>query len=70
MRMNAKSRVLQFAAHTFDASLVEILTTLMMGGTVCIPTEESRLNNIVSVINDMNVNWAVLTPVSHHKIDI
>ena len=62
MLMNAGSRVLQFAAHTFDASLVEMLTTLMIGGCVCIPSEEARLNNISAVINEMHVNWAVLTP--------
>lgn len=54
--------MLQFAAHTFDASLVEILTSLMHGACVCIPSEEARLNNIAQAINDMRVNHAVLTP--------
>jgi amino acid adenylation domain-containing protein/non-ribosomal peptide synthase protein (TIGR01720 family) len=62
MRMSAQSRVLQFAAHVFDASLVEILTTLMLGGVVCIPTEDQRLNDITFSIQQMRVNWAVLTP--------
>ena len=62
MLFEAESRVLQFAAHTFDASLVEILTTLMVGGCVCIPSEDSRLNDIVGAINQMRVNHAVLTP--------
>ena len=59
---DSKCRTLQFAAHTFDASLVEILTTLLTGGCICIPSEEDRLNDIVGVINSMRVNWAVLTP--------
>ncbi|KAI9691601.1 MAG: NRPS [Bathelium mastoideum] len=62
MLMNPECRVLQFAAHTFDASLVEILTTLIVGGCVCIPSEEARLNNIAEPIAAMHVNWAVLTP--------
>ena len=62
MRMSSKSRVLQFASHVFDASLVEILTTLMVGGVVCIPSEENRLNNLKSSMAKMRVNWAVLTP--------
>lgn len=62
MLIESDSRVLQFAAHTFDASLVEILTPLMRGGTVCIPSEESRLNGIVSAINELRVNHAFLTP--------
>ena len=59
---DSECRTLQFAAHTFDASLVEILTTLLTGGCVCIPSEEDRLNNIVGATNKMRVNWAVLTP--------
>ena len=55
-------RVLQFAAHSFDASIIEILTTLVIGGTICIPDEQSRLNDIASAINDMRVTWASLTP--------
>ncbi|KAF2757245.1 nonribosomal peptide synthase [Pseudovirgaria hyperparasitica] len=62
MLMTDQSRVLQFAAHTFDASLVEILTTLLVGGCICIPSDDDRLNHISKSMLDMNVNWAVLTP--------
>lgn len=55
-------RALQFAAHSFDASLTETLTPLMMGGAVCIPDEQTRLNDITIAINDMKANWAQLTP--------
>lgn len=55
-------RVLQFAAHSFDASIVESLSPLMIGGTVCIPDEQTRLNDIAKVINDMRITWAELTP--------
>lgn len=34
----------------------------MRGGTVCIPDQESRTNDLVGVINKFNVNWAALTP--------
>ncbi|KAH7378362.1 nonribosomal peptide synthase [Pyrenochaeta sp. MPI-SDFR-AT-0127] len=56
------SRVLQFASYTFDACLIEILSTLMRGGTVCVPDQNSRTNDLVGVINKFNVNWATLTP--------
>lgn len=62
MLMRSDSRVLQFAAHTFDASLVEILTTLTLGACVCIPDENVRLNSIATAIQEMRVDWAVLTP--------
>ncbi|KAG8676481.1 Non-ribosomal peptide synthetase FpNRPS4 [Fusarium poae] len=62
MGMAESSRVLQFAAHTFDASIMETLSTLIHGGTVCVPSEEERSNDIVGVIRRMHVNWALLTP--------
>ncbi|PHH92372.1 hypothetical protein CDD83_7654 [Cordyceps sp. RAO-2017] len=60
--INDKSRVLNFAAYTFDVSTVDVFTTLSNGGCVCIPSEEDRLNDIVRVINDFRVNWVDLTP--------
>ena len=62
MGINAHSRVLQFASYTFDASILEVLTTLIHGGTVCIPSDEERLNDIAGAINRLDVNWALLTP--------
>ncbi len=62
MRMHAKSRVLQFASYTFDVSVGEIFTTLTLGGCVCIPDEETRLNDLARTINEMGVTWAFLTP--------
>tara|TARA_R110002003_G_scaffold124_21_gene11363 strand:+ start:16195 stop:27882 length:11688 start_codon:yes stop_codon:yes gene_type:complete len=56
------SRVLQFASYIFDACLIEIFSTLMVGGTVCVPDQDSRTNDLVGVINKFNVNWATLTP--------
>ncbi len=55
-------RVLQFAAYTFDISIAEMFTTLSYGGTVCVPSEDDRMNNLAKVINEMDVNWACLTP--------
>lgn len=56
------SRVLQFASYVFDACLIEIFSTLMRGGTVCVPDQASRTNDLAGVINKYNVNWATLTP--------
>ncbi|KAJ5794166.1 AMP-dependent synthetase/ligase [Penicillium paradoxum] len=62
LRIYRDSRCLQFAAHTFDASLAESLTPLIHGACVCIPSEEARLNDIVSTINEMRVTQACFTP--------
>jgi amino acid adenylation domain-containing protein/non-ribosomal peptide synthase protein (TIGR01720 family) len=62
MCMRSNSRVLQFASHTFDASVMEILTTLLVGGCVCIPSEADRMNDIPGAIRRMGVTWTLLTP--------
>ncbi|KAL4997132.1 hypothetical protein BDV10DRAFT_186497 [Aspergillus recurvatus] len=62
MELNADTRKLQFAAHTFDASICESLAPLIHGGCVCVPSEDERLNDIVRAINRMNVNFISLTP--------
>ncbi|KAK3903068.1 hypothetical protein C8A05DRAFT_43642 [Staphylotrichum tortipilum] len=62
LRIDGTCRVLQFAAHTFDASLVEILTPLIVGACVCIPSEYERLNDLAVAMNRMRVDHAVLTP--------
>ncbi|KAI9695418.1 MAG: hypothetical protein M1836_006470 [Candelina mexicana] len=62
LAINRHSRVLQFAAYTYDVSIGEIFTTLLRGGCICVPSEHSRLNDLAGAINDMRVNWAFLTP--------
>lgn len=63
------ARVLQFAAHTFDVAIMDIFTTLIFGGTICIPSEEDRRNNITAVISSMKANYAILTPSFANLID-
>lgn len=56
------SRVLQFAAYTFDESIEDIFTTLIVGGCICIPSDFDRLNNLTEAINKLQANWAIITP--------
>ncbi|KAJ5175698.1 uncharacterized protein N7482_001575 [Penicillium canariense] len=60
--ISSSSRVLQFAAYTHDTSIVEILTTLCVGGTICSPSEHERMQSLCEFINQKAVTWAVLTP--------
>ncbi|KAI1676716.1 Nonribosomal peptide synthetase [Pyrenophora tritici-repentis] len=62
MNLGRGTRALQFSAHTFDFSLMEIFTTLMYGGCVCIPSDYDRTNNLADAITRLNVNMALLTP--------
>lgn len=56
------SRVLDFASYAFDVSIDSMLLTLSHGGTLCIPSDADRLNDINSVIRSMRINYAGLTP--------
>ena len=58
---NSGSRVLQFSAYTFDACIAEIFTTLIFGGTICVPSESDRLSNLAGAISTLDVNWTFLT---------
>ncbi|KAI1159890.1 hypothetical protein F5B18DRAFT_635043 [Nemania serpens] len=62
IKRNASSRVLQFAAFSFDPCIEDILTTLIFGGCICIPSEFERINDLVSFIRRANVNTANVTP--------
>lgn len=59
---NTDTRQLQFSAYTFDISITDIFTTLAFGGTVCVPTEHERINDLAGAINRMRVSHITLTP--------
>ncbi|MCJ1279558.1 hypothetical protein MMC21_007382 [Puttea exsequens] len=62
MNFTSKSRVFQYAAFTFDVSMMDIFTTLICGGCVCIPSEEDRMGDFTAAMNRMHVNWVLFTP--------
>jgi non-ribosomal peptide synthetase component F len=61
LHVDSSCRVFQFAAYTFDVSTMDIYTTLMQGGCLCIPSESDRRNNIAGFSKQARVNWADLT---------
>lgn len=60
--LSKSSRVLQFASYVFDVSVSEILTTLVYGGTVCVPSGTERMQDIAGFINKAKADVAMLTP--------
>ena len=54
---------------SFDTGIEDILTTLLTGGCICIPSEEERNNDIVGAINRLKVTKADLTPSFLNNID-
>ncbi|KAM3509018.1 hypothetical protein MY11210_006513 [Beauveria gryllotalpidicola] len=61
MGFNEKTRALQFTSYTFDISLMEIFTTLLYGGCICIPSDADRFNNLELSASSMMVNTVSLT---------
>ncbi|KAF5512797.1 Nonribosomal peptide synthetase easA [Colletotrichum aenigma] len=59
--LNPSSRVLHFASYNFDATNFDVLTTLIAGGTICVPTEFDRINRLAGAINDLGANFLGVT---------
>ncbi|PPJ59004.1 hypothetical protein CBER1_11675 [Cercospora berteroae] len=56
------SRVLQFASYAFDACLSDMLVGLLSGGTVCVPSEDTRNNDLQAYMVANQISLAFLTP--------
>ena len=67
--VNPGTRVFQFAAYTFDISCADIFTTLQRGATICIPSEEERVNDLPGAIAKYDADWMFLTPTVAQMID-
>ncbi|KAH7325581.1 hypothetical protein B0I35DRAFT_474343 [Stachybotrys elegans] len=69
MDATTESRVLDFASYAFDASISNILTALTMGGCLCIPSEEDRVNNLEGAIISLQANKLDITPSVAETLD-
>lgn len=56
------SRVFQLTPYTFDVSIFEIMTTLMIGACICIPSDLSLSKGIANAMNELRITWSFLTP--------
>ena len=56
------SRVVQFASHAFDASVLDILAPLLVGATVCILSEADRRDRLATAMNEFQITAGWLTP--------
>ncbi|EPE34341.1 Acetyl-CoA synthetase-like protein [Glarea lozoyensis ATCC 20868] len=67
--MGTSTRMLQFAAHTFDACIQDYFTTLSWGGVVCVPSENDRMSDLTTAMCQMKVTFATLTSTVARLID-
>lgn len=58
----ASSRVFEFASYAFDVSIDCMLCTLAVGGTICIPSDADRMNDLGGAIRASGANMAHMTP--------
>ncbi|OJJ48580.1 hypothetical protein ASPZODRAFT_1627112 [Penicilliopsis zonata CBS 506.65] len=63
------SRVLQFAPYSFMMSVLETYMCLSTGATLCIPSDDSRVNNLPGVMETMKISWACMTPSLLRRLD-
>ena len=56
------SRVFDFASYAFDVSIDCMLCTLSAGGTLCVPSDAARMNDLSGAIRESGVNMAHMTP--------
>ena len=61
---NPETRTLQFSSLSFDASVLEIATSLAAGGTLCLAPSDRLLPgpNLARQIRDDDINAAILPP--------
>ncbi|RYP76821.1 hypothetical protein DL771_001557 [Monosporascus sp. 5C6A] len=69
LRICASSRVMQLSSYSVDIALSEVLTTLIHGGCVCVPSASERLADFTGAAQRMNVNWTYLTPPLSRKLN-
>jgi amino acid adenylation domain-containing protein len=60
--IDSQARVYQFASYAFDGSIMEMITTLIEGGCVCIPSAADRQNNLAGSFAALRATFICLTP--------
>ncbi|KAF9639921.1 putative nonribosomal peptide protein [Lasiodiplodia theobromae] len=62
--LHQRTRALQFASYSFDASIMEMVGTLAVGGTVCVVTDAERVDGgaLVAAARALRVSWMLMTP--------
>ena len=59
---SSRSRVFQFSSYAFDVSIHETTATLVHGGCICIPSEQSRQDALGQAIASFKRSTIILTP--------
>ena len=60
--LSSRSRVFQFSSYAFDVSIHETTATLVHGGCICVPSEQSRQDALQQTIVSFKASTIILTP--------
>lgn len=60
--LTSDTRMLQFSNYIYDVSVSEIFATLLYGGSICVPSEAERMNEMEAFINRSRASFAMITP--------
>ncbi|PTD02743.1 Nonribosomal peptide synthetase 1, partial [Fusarium culmorum] len=63
--MTSQSKVGHFSAYSFDASIMDTILALTQGATICVISEEDRLNCLADAMSRLQVTWCFLTRLSY-----
>lgn len=64
------TRVLQLSSFNVDVALSEVFTTLVNGGTVCIPTSRDRYSDYTGCVAKFGASWSYMTPLLARKLNV
>lgn len=56
------SRVFQCASYSFVVSTLDTISTLLVGGTVCIPGSDERINDLENAVRRLRPDYICMTP--------
>jgi amino acid adenylation domain-containing protein len=56
------TRVFQYVSYSFVVSILDTLSTLLVGGTVCIPGPDERLNDLERSFCRLRAEYVCMTP--------
>ncbi|KAL9477702.1 hypothetical protein ACSS6W_007543 [Trichoderma asperelloides] len=69
LRLHNRSRMYDFSSYAFDASYWSAFHILTAGGTLCIPSDAERKNNLTESIRRFHATDIFLTPSTARLID-
>ncbi|KAJ5855559.1 uncharacterized protein N7529_009503 [Penicillium soppii] len=62
LQLHKGSRVLQSASYALGVSILQMVTTWMAGGCVCVPAESACSGDFTAAASNLAANWVLGTP--------